>query len=152
MPSWVKFFCFLVALPALAAIGFDIYMAYKEIEAGSSASFQPDAPSPFKLTQVGWFWQTYSPDSFEWAKSAITPETWKSYIAPVLRSYAAVLTTGIAVFFYVLLFILSKLGLWPFGDNPGLFAGRAHKDKGDSFSFDADLSNKKKGPAKYNRK
>lgn len=151
MPSWVKIFCFLIALPALAAIGFDIYMAYEEIEAGSNASFRPDSPTPFKFTQIGWLWQTYSPDSFAWAKDAIDPDTWKSMILPVLRSYAIILTAGIAAFFYILLFILYKLGTWPFSGSGGLFA-RGPKEKGDSFSFDADLSNKKKGPAQYKRK
>lgn len=151
MSGWIKFFCFLLALPAVAAIGFDAYMAYVDIEAGNSTQFSPEAPAPFKLTQIGWILQTYSPGSFSWLKETTSPEVWKNIITPILKSYAVILTCGIAGGTYITLFICSRLGIWPFNESPGLFS-KGSKEKEDSFAFESDLSNKKKGPMKYKRK
>ena len=142
MRGGIIFFCVLIALPALAALGHDVYLAYIDMEAGK--------PDPFKLSALGWIWTTYNMDSYQYARDFIDKQTWSHFMEPLLEKNALYVAGIPALVIYGLLIVLRLLHLWPFNDAPAMFSGKKNKNE-DSFAFDADIDNKKKG-MKYKRK
>lgn len=130
--------CFFLALPPLAVLGHDLYMAYGE---------EIDLTQPFKQSDLGWLWVTYQPETYNWARGQASPETWEEYVSPVLRQKALTVTAAPALAVYPLLVVLRIIGLWPFSGS-GLLA-RGRKVKSD-FVLPGD--DKKQGPYKYKRK
>lgn len=143
MRGGVLFVCVLVALPALAALGHDVYMAWLDMEAGK--------PEPFKLTALGWLWTTYSLDSYEYARDFFDKKTWSQVVEPLLRKNALYVTGIPALGVYGLLIVLKLLNLWPFNDAAPVFSGKKNKGESD-FAFDDNISGKKTGRFKYKRK
>jgi hypothetical protein len=138
----VFLFCFLLALPVLAAAGHDIYKTYMAFEEGDWAFGQP-----LRFYEVGKLWVDYGPETYDWARENIEPERWESYVDPVLRQPALLVTALPAGISYAALIILKLLGLWPFSGS-GLFKGKSKEKKG--FAFGG--TDKKSGPIKYKRK
>ena len=64
---------FLLVFPAIIALGFDVYMYYQEQEEG------------WKLTDLGWLWTTYHPESHDSMYQEFGPEKWKQYMLPLLQ-------------------------------------------------------------------
>ena len=88
---------FILALPPLAALGHDGYMAYKHPELGPPLE-------AFRLSDTGWLWANYSRDTFDWAKDNISEDVWHALLDPVLSQTAAVLAAlPLAIFLICLL-------------------------------------------------
>lgn len=129
----VHFFIFLVALPALAALGHDAYLFYLNQDKG------------FEMAALGFIWTKYHPDSYRWTVEATEPMGYWPYINLILAQKAALVGAAFAGFFYVILLILKILGLWPFNEpNLSGFSGNRRVDEV--------LGGKKAGRFKYKRK
>lgn len=101
----VKLLCFLVILPVLACLGHDGYLYYLNREAGNGL--------PFQLSDLGWMWVTYSPESFALVKESVDPGTW-NIVNLILERSGAILFGVIAAVVYLVLGVLWMFGLWPF--------------------------------------
>jgi hypothetical protein len=102
--SGVRLFMFVVALPALAALGFDIWMYV-----------QHSADQAFMLSTPGYLWTHYHPESYKQVFESIDPQYWP-WMHFVLGQKGVVVGAAFAGFFYVLLGILKILRLPPFRD------------------------------------
>ena len=58
----VHLFMFVVALPALAALGHDAYLFYMNQDKG------------FELAALGFIWTKYEPESYRWTVEVTEPE------------------------------------------------------------------------------
>ena len=105
--SGLRFFCFLVALPFLAALGHDGYVYYL-------SAYEKGENLPLRLSDVGYLWQTYSADTFELARQTVSPEAWEAWYVPVLSQATVLVTGAFAAFVYAALTILWLFGVWPF--------------------------------------
>lgn len=128
----LKLLCFLLILPALACLGHDGYVYYLNTEAGKDL--------PFQLSDLGYLWVTYSPDTFAAIKDSIDPGTW-GWINLALEQTGVFLLGGIAAIFYAALGLCWLLGVWPFAKIPTTARG--------SLGLPGERN---KGPVKYNRK
>ena len=80
--------CFFLALLPLAVLGHDLYLAYQEAEQ-ARVQF---GDKPINFTDVGFLWVQYSPDTYDWARRSVTPQTWKSMADPLLQQTALIVT------------------------------------------------------------
>lgn len=132
----VHLFCFLLILPALAVLGHDIYLAF----------FSEDTPDgqPFQLSDLGWLWVQYGPETYDWAKMALDEETWTNIVEPLLTQTSIVAAIVPAAIIYALLVLCKIIGIWPFRGEGLNLLGKAGRDSGSV--------KKAKGPMKYKRK
>jgi hypothetical protein len=113
----VHLFLFLITLPVIAAIGYDLYLWYEHQD------------RPFQMTTPGWIWTQNDPESYKMVLDMVAPETWR-WINFVLGQKTIAVTGAFAGVFYVLAFILKILGLWPFQSEKGAIYGeQSRKDK-----------------------
>lgn len=92
----IHFLIFLVTLPAIVALGHDVYLYYENQDRG------------FMFSALGWIWTQYHPESYEWTVEQTAPDTWR-YINNILALKATVVTIGFAVVVYALILLLSLL-------------------------------------------
>lgn len=131
---------FILALPALAALGHDIWLAY------NNTAY--DIAERFYLSDLGWVWKEYSPESMEWAKFAFEPTTWQTYIDPVLEQ-KTVLIGAVPLIIALITIIVFKIFGYGAFEGQGLFTPRIRKSKNTDFSFEGE---QKKARTKYKRK
>lgn len=131
--SGVRFVCFLLALPLLAALGHDAYVYYE-------SAYQKGENLPFRLSDIGYIWKTYSPGTLELVKQSVLEDTWKGWVVPLLELPSVLVGGGFAGIGYAILTALWLFGVWPFE--------KLSVYKRDNFS----LSRDKKAPFKYKRK
>ena len=112
MRSSTGVICFLLALPALAVLGHDVYMAF-------FAKQPPGGSHPFQLSDLGWLWVTYEPATYKWALGQVSAATWARMIDPVLRQTALVVALAPAVLGYAVLAVMKFLGPVVFGAGKG---------------------------------
>ena len=123
--------CFVVIIPALAALGYDIYMTYGD----------QDFSKPMMFSDAGYLWTHYSPDTFAQAHRIIDKQTWDTYIAPVLSSKTVIVAAVPAALVYSIFALLWLLKMGPFAQEDRKY-GRG------KFGF----KNQKEGRIKYKRK
>lgn len=142
MRSAILVACLLSLLP-LAALGHDLYMAYGR---DSELNFS----NPFHLSQIGWLWETYMYDNYRSIRSGFTPETWQTWMHPVLRQTALGVTMWppLVIFTVVLVlkvmrsgFVALRMGGGGAAQGGGAKGGYAFRD-----------GEQKKAPLKYKRK
>lgn len=102
----VYLFCFVVILPALAALGHDIWYAFTPERASLT--------QPFYFTDLGWLWLRYAPDSFGWLTRAVDADIWEKYFKPVMAAKSAAVLAIPAFAAYAVLFVLRVFAFWPF--------------------------------------
>ncbi len=90
---------FFILLP-LAALGHDSYVAYYRTELG-------DFFHAFRLTQLGWLWQTYSLDSYKWARTNFSDGFWKNFLDPLLKQMT-VLIASVPLIVFLIVFLVRK--------------------------------------------
>ena len=135
---------FILALPALAALGHDIYLAYNNTELAVADRFY--------LSDLGWLWTTYHPDSYKWATENVDNVVWTAFVDPVLQM-SAVYVLGAPFAVWALSMIVFKIfGLGPF-ENHGLLMQLGNigsgKKRKDGFAFG---SSGMKNRPRYKRK
>ncbi|MBU0801024.1 MAG: hypothetical protein KKA05_08455 [Alphaproteobacteria bacterium] len=125
-----------LSLPALAVLGHDLYMAYGQND-------EVDLSEPFRLSYVGWLWETYSMDTLRIMRSVFEPDTWRTWIRPVLEQTALLVTIipPAVIFAIVITLKVMRSGLFMIKMKTGGSKGYASKD-----------IDKKKAPIKYSRK
>jgi hypothetical protein len=96
----VYLFMFIVALPALAALGFDLYL------------YSQDQSKGFMMTTPGWILTHYHMDTYKWLVEN-TGEYWP-HLDYVLAQKSAVVGAVFALVWYILLLILKILRVYPF--------------------------------------
>ena len=102
--------CFLMALLPLAALGHDLYLAYQEAEQ-AHVEF---GDKPINFTDIGWLWVHHSQDTYDWARRSVDPQTWKSFVDPLLQQTAVIVSAIPAVALAVFLVALKLLKDLPF--------------------------------------
>lgn len=134
---------FILLIPALAVLGHDIYMAYNNTEL--------EVTERFWLSDLGWLWVNYSPDTYNWAVDNTDAAIWNSIVDPLLQESALYVSSAPFAAFLVIIIFLKIFGIGPF-EGQGLMTfiqtAGIKKKKGD-FSFSGGGSKKK---AKYKRK
>ncbi len=133
----------LLCLPALTALGFDIWLAY-----GKTMDFS----KPLELSSVGWLWVKYAGENYNTMRQSIDPQTWESFIKPILSQK---LVTVALLPVYIALPILLVMKVFGLGgyEGQGLFKARSFKKSGGKgFTYQADLGDGPKKKMKYNRK
>lgn len=132
---------FVLALPPLAALGHDLYLAYGQ--EGTAI----DLEQPFHFSDIGWLWKTYALDSFDSMKESVDPQTWQNWIRPVLEQ-TAVVATGLpfAIFFATMLTLKVMRSGWIALQMGG------KKLTGKGYSFNDGGGDKKQAKLKYKRK
>lgn len=145
MPSGVKLFLFILALPLIAAVSHDVYLNYfsSPEKIAEVKRMRIDADG-FEMTALGWVWIEYSSGTYEMMRSNVSEETWKTTIVPLLKMKTIIvsvvpITTG----------VLITLLLWLFGLGPFKHLNRFKSFKSPE---QATVYNKKAKKAKYGRK
>lgn len=132
---------FIALLPALAALGHDLYRAFDM----NAMAFKDTG---LRFTALGKFWVDYSRDSYVWAKDSVDRDTWKNIIDPLLHKPAALLMLvlpAIAAAFQILALLFGKEG-WV----RNRIARRSRPRKKGDFTFNHIHEGKSK--MKYKRK
>lgn len=93
MSVTAKFFLFILVLSALGSLAHDIYV------------WQNANGFPFAFAALGWIAKTYCPDELQLVIDTLTPETFNTVLTPVLKIPAFFMTTGLAIFVFVVDFI-----------------------------------------------
>ncbi len=102
--------CFLLALLPLAALSHDLYLAYQEAEK-AHIEF---GDKPISFSDIGFIWVQYSPDTYDWARRNMAPQTWKNMVDPVLQQTALIVTAIPGSVLAVILVIFRLLKDVPF--------------------------------------
>jgi hypothetical protein len=126
----VHLFMFLVAIPALAALGFDVYL------------YALDQDRGFMMTTPGYLLTHYYMDGYKWTVEN-TGEYWP-YIDWVLAQKSVFVGVAFAAFWYVLLLILKILRLYPFNSERGTIQASGNRTN--------EILGNKSGKYKYKRK
>lgn len=129
-------------LPALIALGHDIYLFY--INHLSSGTLSLDLiKEEFKFSALGFIWTTYSPESYKEALRAVQPETWAliDYSLTFKAFFVGLGFAGILTFLFAL---LALFGVGPLASEERIVHGSS-KDSGFRGS-------KKGGKMQYKRK
>lgn len=127
----VHLFMFVLALPALAALGHDIYLYYNNPDMG------------FKFAALGFIWTNYHPESYKWTVEQTQPMGYWDSINSLLAQKAFFVGLAFAGIFYVLIGILKLLGVG---------AEKELKSFSGNKRVDEMLGRKKAGGFKYKRK
>ncbi len=94
----------------LGVLAHDLYLAYQDAEQ-SNVQF---GDKPLRFSDIGWLWIQYSPDTYDWARRAVAPDTWQKLIDPVLGQTALIVTCVPPALLAVLLFLLKLFKNVPF--------------------------------------
>lgn len=141
---------FLVLIPAIIALGNDIYL-FTEVRLEDQIFSIDLLMEKFRFSALGFIWTHYDIDSFKAAVNSMPPEDWAK-VDKLLTFKAFHLAIGFAVVMIVLFYILKMFGVGPFvGDeqtNKSISFSRQSKS-GSKDSFRAGSKSKK---VKYKRK
>ncbi|MCB9990247.1 MAG: hypothetical protein H6867_02560 [Rhodospirillales bacterium] len=132
-------FAFILSIPALAALGHDVYMAYNNTHL--------DPGERFHLYDLGVLWIDYHPASYNWVIENTDAIIWNGFIDPVLQ-YSAVYVAAVPLALYLAITLFMKIfGLGGF-EGRGLFSGLTMQGK--TTSYKSGQGEKKR--VKYKRK
>lgn len=159
MTSGVRKFCYLILLPVVAALAHDVYLYVSDNyinEDKKTESFEvtkigdyvgdyiklEKQKRPFGISDLGYIWVTYSPETYDDAVRGTPPDTWASIYSPILSTPAVLAAAVPAILSYIFLGFTWLFGLWPFAKS-----GSVPKNKLASISGGG-----KKGGFKYKRR
>ena len=133
---------FVLSLPTLGALGFDLWLAYGETM---------DFSKPLELSSVGWLWVKYAQDNYNIMRESIDPATWESFIKPIL-SQKLVTVALLPVYIAVPWLLIAKtFGLGSY-QGSGLINGANFSKSKKGYSYNADLGDAPRKQLKYKRK
>lgn len=135
---------FLLCIPAIAALGFDLWLAYGE---------NMDFSKPLELSSVGWLWVKYAESNYNMIRESIDPATWTGFVKPILSQKlvtVALLPVYIAV---PIMLVMKTFGLGSYEGNGWLNSSRFSQKKNQKgYTYDADLGDGPRKKMKYNRR
>lgn len=116
----VHFFMLLVLVPAILALGHDIFLFTQNGSVNELTTTIQDQDEGVRtlFSDLGFVWTEYHPESYKQTVEALEPEQWAK-INKVLAHKAVLVGLAFAGMFYVLLFILKLFGAWPFRGTQG---------------------------------
>ena len=148
MPDGAKTFLVLMLIPFLLGLGHDIYFNYfSDDEKIAEIKAMRVDPKEFLVSDAGWVWNEYSPNTMEASRMSFAPETWRKYIDPVLQlptMVVGLIPWAIAATYLLIAYIL---GIWPCQGRMLNFLPR-RKRKDDQAVY----KNAKTNATKYKRK
>jgi len=130
---------FLISLPWIAALGHDAYLYFE-------SQYNGEVGQDFMLSDVGFLWSKYAPDSMALMKQSFEPEQWRMLSKYILQQYAVVVAGIFSVFFYFVMLCLKLLHIWPFNDGGNVSTSRKNR------KVDVILGDAKESGYKYKRK
>lgn len=141
-----KIFLFILLLPFLAVLGHDVYYSYfsndDKIRQVERLNIDPNA---FEMSDLGWIWNNYSPDTMEIARDGVEPDIWKEKVDPILQ-YPAMIVVIIPFAMGLIFCLFARiLGVWPFADKMSSFSRKGKES-------DAVYKHAKSKALKYSRK
>lgn len=145
MTSGIRNFIFILILPFLAAVGHDVYFNYfADSEKARQIKNLQVNPEEFLVSDLGWIWQNYSPNTMQTARNMVEPDIWATQVDPILQLPSMVV--GIIPFFLGCVFLLFAfiLGVWPFSK-----FGQARREKEADFAV---YKHAKSKPIKFSKK
>lgn len=120
MNDSAKLWVFILLLPLLAAIGYDLYTNfYKNEENRAKIEALQIEPEAFMASDFGYLFVTHTPSFYDNAKRMVGEETWKRWVDPVLQQYTTVVAAVPFAVFMVWLLIAKIFDIWPFGTSGG---------------------------------
>ena len=113
----VHLFMLIVLIPALLALGHDIYLFTENSNMDALQTTLNENPEQVKtfFADLGFVWTEYSPETYKQAVDVMDPKDW-AIINKILSYKAVFVGLVFAGFFYVLLFLLKILKAGPFRD------------------------------------
>ncbi|MCB1562501.1 MAG: hypothetical protein KDJ75_02910 [Alphaproteobacteria bacterium] len=116
----VRLFMFVVAIPALVALGHDIYLFVVNygLDSLPDSLIANEKGAGTHFASLGFIWTEYAPESYAFVVRSVAPESW-AIIDSLLTIKAFVAGLLFAGFFYFILGILRVLHLWPFAESGG---------------------------------
>lgn len=143
MDGNAKIWLVILLLPFLAAIGYDFnanYLSTPEQKAKLEA-LQID-PEAYHISDLGYILLNETPDTYQMLRDTTTPETWDSWIDPVLQTYTFVVALVPFAIFCIWLLIARIFSLWPFAGIP--LISRKSADKLDRMQNPSNMTFKRK--------
>lgn len=135
-------FFILLCIPAIAALGFDLWLAYGE---------NMDFNKPLELSSVGWLWVKYAESNYNMIRDSIDPATWASVIKPIL-SQKLVIIALLPVYIVVPVMLFMKIFGFGRYEGSGWFSDGARKKGQKGYTYDADLGEGPRKKMKYTRR
>ena len=115
MPQAAKILLFICALPFLAGLGHDVYLNYfSDDEKMREIKNLQVNPQDFMMSDLGWVWQRYSPNTMEMVRGMVEPKVWENKIDPILQEPTLLVTAAPIVAAIIALLVTFVLGVWPF--------------------------------------
>lgn len=114
----IHLFIFIILIPAIAALGHDIYLFTQDnaIEALPEALQDEDRRVQSFFADLGFIWTEYHPESYKQTVETLEPEQW-AVINRVLAHKAVLVALAFAAIIYAFLFLLKILRVWPFRES-----------------------------------
>ena len=147
MPNGAKTLLVILFIPFLLGLGHDIYFNYfSDSDRIREVKALRINPEEFLISDAGWVWNEYSPNTMQSARDTISPRTWTKIIDPILRM-PTMLLGGIPFAVVATFLLFSFLGnFWPCCNSTSSFAKGRKKD---DFTV---YKNAKTKAVKYNKK
>ncbi len=114
MSGGAKTFLVILLIPFLMGLGHDIYFNYfSDDEKIKDLKSLQINPKEFLISDAGWVWNNYSPNTLEAARMSFETSTWRTIIDPVLQLPTMIvgLLPWLAGVTYLLIAYI--LGIWP---------------------------------------
>ena len=106
-------FLILVTIPLLLAIAHDAYLLYENPDRQAILRKVQEDPAKLEevplLSEVGFLWTRYHPESYKLMRDSMEPADWVFIDKYMLDRKTVVVTGGFALFFYILIFGLTRL-------------------------------------------
>lgn len=114
MPTGAKTLLVILLIPFLFGFGHDVYLNYFSDDAKirDVKALRID-PSKFLVSDMGWVWNKYSPNTMEAARDMMEPATWQSKLDPILQLPTMVVGLIPWAITFAYLFLSWLLGIWP---------------------------------------
>lgn len=111
----VHLFMIILLIPAIIALGHDIYLFTQNssVSKVTAAVQDQDEGIGSFFADAGFVWTEYHPESYKQTVEAMEPEQWAK-VNKILAHKAVLVALAFAGIFYVLLFLLKLLKVWPF--------------------------------------
>lgn len=132
MPQGAKTLLVILLIPFLAGLGHDLYLNYfssnEKIREVKALRIDPEK---FLVSDLGWIWNNYSPDTMQTARDMVEPSTWQSKVDPVLQLPTMVVGLIPWAITAIYLFFAWIFGIWPCS---GRLISFSTKRKNDDFA------------------
>ena len=120
----IHLFMFIVMIPALAALGHDIYLFVQNdtVNDALAATQAGDRPWTSFFAALGYIWTQYEPESYKTVSSGLDSEAW-AVVKSILAQKAVFVGIIFGLFWWAVAFLFKSLNLFGFGRGSSSNAG-----------------------------